>query len=73
MKLAVMPVDQEELFLSDPISMAPWHNKYEIKCRQEDNGTVALAMTIYSGYKSDPFENIRLTNTSGGYHWDTVR
>jgi tetratricopeptide (TPR) repeat protein len=73
LKLAVMPVDQEELFLSDPISMAPWHNKYEIKCRQEDNGTVALAMTIYSGYKSDPFENIRLTNTSGGYHWDTVR
>jgi tetratricopeptide (TPR) repeat protein len=72
LKLAIMPMDQEELFLSDPISMAPWYNKYEIESRQEDNGTVALAMITYKGYKSNPFQNIRLSYTGEVYHWDTI-
>lgn len=73
LKFAIMPVGQEKLFLSDPAAMYPGGSRYEIESRQEDNGTVALAMIRYTGYKSNPFENIRLTYTGEVYNWNTIR
>lgn len=67
LKLVIMPSDQKRLFLSDPGSLGALYPmgmpSYRIAIRVEDNGTVALALVTYTGYKSNPFENIRLTHT----------